>query len=65
MPTSHKVTLWTIQNIEFYKKIVKEQMIYATLRPEIEPEFRAGYIWLMAQMERKIGNKPSQTNYPI
>lgn len=65
MPTSHKVTLWTIQNIEFYKKLVKEKMIYATLRPEIEPELRAGYIWLIAQMERKIGNKSSKTNYPI
>lgn len=65
MTTSHKVTLWTIQHINFYRKLLKEKMIYASFRPEIESEFIPGYNWLMTQMEIKIGQKPSHTHYPI
>ena len=39
MTTSHKVTLWTIQHINFYRKLLKEKMIYAA--------------WMMANQENQ------------
>lgn len=65
MQTSNKITLWTIQHIDFYKKLVKEKTIYASLRPEIDPEFELGYSWLIAQMESKISKKPFESSYPL
>lgn len=58
------MTLWTIQPIEWYEKLVKEQCIFG-LKQYIEPDFSQAYQWLMNVMDEKIGQRPHPECYPI
>jgi hypothetical protein len=61
------MTLWTIQDIEWYEKLLKEGSISGG-RKYIEKDWEFGlfgYHWLMKKMDEKIGKRPFPECYPV
>lgn len=61
-----KVTLWTIQPIERYSKLLTDKVIYTTkVLIDIDTPFMYPYEWMRKQMEIRI-SKPNNSNlFPI
>jgi hypothetical protein len=60
--------LWTIQPIEWYKKLLDNGIIYGD-KQQIEwikeIEFDYAYQWLIGEMNLRIGSIPNKNSYPI
>ena len=51
--TPHAQTLWTIQSVQVWHKLLREKEL--TAQPKwIEPSFLPAYDWLVPQMKRRI-----------
>lgn len=65
----NKITLWTIQPIEWYETLLKNKIIYTdnTLLTNniLDDTFYYSYQWMQKQMIAKIGHSPKENLYPI
>lgn len=59
-----KVTLWTIQSINFWNDL-NEKKIICVKEDFINPEWKSGYDWMKKQMEKRIGLPKSKNQYPV
>lgn len=57
--------LWTIQTIEWYQKLLSDEVIYGSRQPIEVPSFLYGYHWLMKQMDMRISRRPFAECYPV
>jgi len=64
---NEKVTLYTIQPIEWYQKLLKQGIIYGKPDKNIvaELEFTYAYNWISKQMENRISKAPLKDLLPI
>ncbi len=61
------MTLWTIQNIEWYNELMEKGIIYGE-RKYINEDWEfslSAYNWLMNKMDEKIGKRPFPECYPV
>lgn len=61
------MTLWAIQSVDWYERLLKESIIYGELKHVKENlEFGLfGYHWLMQKMDERIGKRPFLDCYPV
>ncbi len=64
------LTLWTIQPIEWYEKLLHKKVIFGKkkLSENYNEEccgFKQAYDWLVVQMEKQISKKPFEDSLPI
>lgn len=64
------ITLWTIQPIEWYKRLLTDGIIYGDAKlsdwyTERELGFRFAYDWLMGEMEKRISPRPFADAVPV
>jgi len=64
------VTLWTIQPLSLYEKLLEHGTLHCD--PESEgfwglehKEFRAAYDWLAEQLKTRVGPPPKGVQYPF
>lgn len=60
--------LWTIQSLELYENLLKNEVIYADparINWLKEGNFALAYDWLIAEMEQRLGKRPLPNCYPI
>ncbi len=58
------MTLWTIQSLERYQKLLKEKEIRGEGK-YIDEDFKNGYDWMVKQMQKRIGENYKLGSYPI
>ncbi len=67
---SDYLTLWTVQPIEWYEKLLRESVIFgrkdlSDWYKDDDVEFRQAYDWLVVQMEKRISPKPFENALPV
>lgn len=65
-----KITLWTIQPIEWYERLLTDKIIYGDAKlsewyTAKDIDFRTAYDWLIAEMKKQISPRPFADAVPI